>query len=227
MEERGKPKFGIHEAVGESIEKMLSGSGAAPKKGGNPPVPETPLQEKMAPQGPALENAAPQGNAPQPPASGGGNQKHDEKESPKKSSHTTGKAAGAVLLLALLGGGLGFGLGGRSNGGQGGSETTPPAVTQEATGQPTEAPTEIPDTPAPTQETTAAEEGVLTVTVRENGIEYNGRTLTVAELEQALLTDYKEGDKIRLMDDHAIKAVYDEVTALLDKLKMPVETAIP
>ena len=45
----------------------------------------------------------------------------------------------------------------------------------------------------------------------------------LAELEQALLKDFKAGHKAELTDDHAIKAVYDEVTALLNKLQIPLK----
>ena len=36
-------------------------------------------------------------------------------------------------------------------------------------------------------------------------------------VEQRLLADYREGSEVTLTDDHAIKAAYDEVTALLQR----------
>ena len=156
--------------------------------------------------------------------------KKNRPEENKKSAHVGRKAAGTAALLALLAGGgyFGFGVGNPDGGWFVDPATT--AVTAEAPSQATEAPTEIPVTQEPTEATTAPEEtttedaSVLMIRVKENGIEYQGRPVTLAELEQALLTDYQEGKTVRLVDDHAIKAAYDEVQALLDQLKLPVET---
>ena len=163
----------------------------------------------------------------------------------QKNSHVGRKAAGTALILALLSGGGYFGLGiGNPNGGW--LVPSSPGVTQEAptnhesqevpatsASTQTQAPTqtELPsETPAPEAETTTeteGQEGILTVTVREQEIEYRGRSLTAAELEQALLGDYQDCMRIRLVDDHAIKSVYDEVEALLERLRFAVETAKP
>ena len=152
----------------------------------------------------------------------------------KKSSHNGRKAVGTAAILALLAGGgyFGFGVGNPDGGwfvdrGEVPVTAEAPSQTREA-----EAPTEIPVTQAPTEATTAPEETtaeatVLEIRVRESGIEYQGQPVTLAELEQTLLKDYKEGKTVRLIDDHAIKAAYDEVKALLDQLKLPVETPAP
>ena len=43
-----------------------------------------------------------------------------------------------------------------------------------------------------------------------------------AELEEKLLADYEaDATRVELRDDHAIKAAYDEVSALLQKLAIP------
>ena len=142
-------------------------------------------------------------------------------EENKKSAHVGRKAAGTAVILALLAGGGYFGLGvGNPNGGWLSPST--PGVTQEAP-QTTNAPatTQAPvQTTAPVESTTA-EDGILRITVKESGILYRGQSVSLAELEQALLKDYKAGHRAELTDDHAIKSVYDEVTALLNKLQIP------
>ena len=66
------------------------------------------------------------------------------------------------------------------------------------------------------------DDGVLTVTVREDKLLYKGKEVTLGQLEEALLKDYKAGSStVELKDDHAIKASYDEVKALLQKLSIP------
>ena len=156
--------------------------------------------------------------------------KGPEKEMSKKNNHTAGKVAGTALLLALLGGGGYFGLGvGNPDGGW--LNPSPPALTQEvpdrateATVQPTQAPTQ-PTTAEPQPTPTATEEAKeLVITVREDRIRYQDREVTLEELEQSVLADYKEGKTVSLRDDHAIKSVYDEVVALMDRLHIALET---
>ena len=115
----------------------------------------------------------------------------------------TAAGVGAVALLAmLLGGRFGLGMGG--NGGEGllpAQESAPepaPTAAEEVIQEP--------------------DDGVLTITVREDGLVYEGRDVTLSELEAALLSDYKEGVSVELVDDHAVKASYDEAGALLQKL---------
>ena len=140
--------------------------------------------------------------------------------SEKKKSNTGKKAAGTALILALLAGGAHFGLG---IGNPGGGFLNPVQATTQASADATQE-----ATTAPTQTSTeatqpATEEGILGITVQESQILYQGSPVSLAELEQALLRDYKEGLKIRLTDDHAIKSAYDEVAALLTRLQLPLE----
>ncbi len=151
--------------------------------------------------------------------------KRNGKQPPKKSAHMGRKAAGTAAILALLAGGGYFGLGvGNPNGGLINAST--PAVTQEAQ-TPTEALTEAPMTQEPTSETqpvTTAEEGVLVITVKEHDIIYGGKIMSsIDELSEALMKEYKEGNRIRLTDEGAIKDEYDQVKAQLEKLNVPFE----
>ena len=135
------------------------------------------------------------------------------KEKKSKNKHTGAKAAGGVLIAALLlGGGGYFGLGiGNPNGG------LLPNQTQEAedSGSVEKEAEEV------TEQKTEQEEKVLKISVKESTILYQGKEVSLSELETVLLKDYKEGSTITLTDDHAIKASYDEVTALLSKLDLP------
>ena len=129
----------------------------------------------------------------------------------KKNNHTGSKvAAGAIIAAALFAGGrFGFGIGTESGTGffNQNSDTGEDAAdekTEEAV------------------ETVAEnEDGVIAITVKEDGIEYNGASVTLGELEAAVLKDFKDDVEIRLTDDHAIKSTYEEVTSLLDKLEIP------
>lgn len=166
-----------------------------------------------------------------------------KKRSTKRKRHTGGKVAGGVALLALLLAGGHFGLGiGREGGGfltaeamQNAAETV--SQTYESakelvtgTAEPTLAPTAEP-TAEPTQAPTAepiqaivipVDDGVLTVTVRQDKLLYEGRETTLMQLEEDILRDYKAGTSaVELIDDHAIKAAYDEAKALLEKLSIP------
>ena len=119
----------------------------------------------------------------------------------------TAAGVGAVALLAmLLGGRFGLGMGG--NGGEG----LLPA--QDSAPEPVQAETETEEV---VQE---PDDGVLTITVREDGLDYEGKSVSISELEAALLSEYKEGASVELVDDHAVKASYDEVCALLQQLSI-------
>ena len=151
----------------------------------------------------------------------------DDKRNVKRNRHTGGKVtAGAVVLALLLMGGH-FGLGiGREGGG---------LLTGEALQNATETVTEtaqnaketVVETAEKVQETVTEavspqDDGVLTVTVKEDKLLYEGQEVTLAQLEESLLKDYKAGtNTVELVDDHAIKASYDEVNALLQKLNIP------
>ena len=162
----------------------------------------------------------------------------DSKRSPKRNRHTGGKVtAGAVILALLLAGGH-FGLGiGREGGGLLTGEALDTA--RESASQSAESVKEtvvetaekaqevVTETVEQVQETVAEavtpqDDGVLTVTVREDKLLYEGREVTLSELEENLLKDYKAGTtEVELLDDHAIKAAYDEARALLQKLSIP------
>lgn len=137
-----------------------------------------------------------------------------------------GGAIGLLALLALLGGGGYFGLGiGNPNGGllpNSNPSVLPTAQVQDQTKDQTQeatvAPTEKEEaTPAATELTQ------LVITVQEDKILYNGKAMSLAELETALLSDYKSGLTVRLVDEKAIESVYGDVSALLKKLNIPVE----
>ena len=139
--------------------------------------------------------------------------------SQKKKSHTGAKAGvTAAVILALLGGGY-FGLGGGGQGGlfpngqsgEGSSAQESAIVTDSKDN--TEAESQ-------TAEITEEDDKVLDIVITESGIQYEGKDVSVIELEEALLKDFQDGVTVNLKDDHAIKATYDEVTALLSKLNI-------
>ena len=160
----------------------------------------------------------------------------NKKRSSRRNNHTGGKVAGGAVLLALLLAGGHFGLGiGRAEGGlltgealQAAKETvvdTAESAKETLTeGYETarEALTEAVET-VPVQEIVVQQDdGILTVTVREDKLLYEGREVDLTQLEENLLKDYKaDSSTVELLDDHAIKAVYDEVSALLQKLSIP------
>ncbi len=153
----------------------------------------------------------------------------ENKRSPKRNRHTGGKVtAGAVILALLLAGGH-FGLGiGRDGGGLltgEGVQNAKETVTETAQ-KAEEKATEIVETVQEKAEEVVAprDDGVLTVTVKEDKLLYEGEEVTLAQLEENLLKDYKAETTVELKDDHAIKAAYDEVTALLEKLNIPFTT---
>lgn len=150
----------------------------------------------------------------------------DKKRSRKRKRHTGRKVAGGTVLLALLLAGGHFGLGiGREDGGlltSGRLQGAVEAVLQTAESTP-EA---VPETAQPVQQIVVPQDdGVLSIVVREDKLLYEGQEVTLAQLEEGLLRDYKaETTTVELQDDHAIKAAYDEVHALLQKLSIPFTT---
>ena len=151
----------------------------------------------------------------------------ENKRSSKRNRHTGGKVtAGAVVLALLLAGGH-FGLGiGREGGGLltgQALETATETVTQTAEKvQETAVETAEKVQEAVTEAVSPQDDGVLTITVKEDKLLYEGSEVTLAQLEESLLKDYKAGtNTVELVDDHAIKATYDEVSALLQKLAIP------
>ena len=139
------------------------------------------------------------------------------KKEKKKSKHTGAKVSVAALILAALFGGGFFALGGGSglgiDGILKGTDRKNEATTVESEKSPeTEEPVSTKDYQADT---------VLEVVITETGIVYEGKTVTVSELETAILSDFSGNVTVTVKDDHAIKSTYDEVTALLTKLNIP------
>ena len=154
----------------------------------------------------------------------------NSKRSTKRNRHTGGKVtAGAVILALLLAGGH-FGLGiGREGGGllTGQALETDQETLSETAEKAQEKAAEAVETVQEKVEEAVSpqDDGVLTVTVREDKLLYEGEEVTLAQLEENLLRDYKGDDTtVELKDDHAIKAAYDEATALLQKLNIPFST---
>ena len=154
----------------------------------------------------------------------------EENKRSQRNRHTGGKVtAGAVILALLLAGGH-FGLGiGREGGGllTGEALETAKETVTETAEQVQEKAEETVETIQEKVEEVAAlqDDGVLTVTVKEDKLLYEGAEVTLAQLEESLLKDYKgDATAVELRDDHAIKAAYDEVTALLQKLNIPFTT---
>ena len=150
-----------------------------------------------------------------------------KKRAPKRNRHTGGKVAGSAVLLALLLAGGHFGLG---IGREGGGLLTGDRVqnTAEMVTQSLESAAEtVTETAQQVQETVVEvvsprDDGVLTITVQEDKLLYEVQAVTMAELEEKLLADYEaDATRVELRDDHAIKAAYDEVSALLQKLAIP------
>ncbi|MBP5294493.1 MAG: hypothetical protein J6Y95_02095 [Lachnospiraceae bacterium] len=139
------------------------------------------------------------------------------KQEKKKSKHTGAKVSIAALILAALFGGGFFAFGGGEGMGIGGifkapdQNTEAPAEESEKSAEPTE--------PESTKDYQA--DTVLEVVITETGIVYEGKTVTAAELETAILSDFSGNVTVTVRDDHAIKSTYDEVTALLTKLNVP------
>ena len=157
----------------------------------------------------------------------------ESNRNPKRNRHTGGKVtAGAVILALLLAGGH-FGLGiGREGGGLltgEALETAKETVTEtaEQVQEKAEETVETVETIQEKVEEAAApqDDGVLTVTVKEDKLLYEGAEVTLAQLEENLLKDYRgDATAVELRDDHAIKAAYDEAAALLQKLNIPFTT---
>ena len=150
----------------------------------------------------------------------------EENKRSQRNRHTGGKVtAGAVILALLLAGGH-FGLGiGREGGGLltgEALETAKETVTETAEQVQEKAEETVETIQEKVEEAIAPrDDGVLTVTVQEDKLLYEGQEVTLAQLEENLLKDYRAETAVELKDDHAIKAAYDEVTALLQKLNIP------
>ena len=127
----------------------------------------------------------------------------------KRKSHTGRNVTiGAAAALLLFAGGM-YGLGG----GKGLLPGKGDALLPEPTAAVQAAPAE--EQPATVEEKT---EKILEIVVEESKILYNGLEVSVGELEEHLLKDFDDSAELKLIDDHAIKAGYDEVQSLLDRL---------
>lgn len=131
----------------------------------------------------------------------------------KKKGGAGGKVAGAALILALLssGGYFGLGIGNPSGGLIPGFNQPQPQTT--AAGE------------AATTGTTVDPEAEKTIriTVQEGKLLYNGAEMDLKTLEEKILKDYGQDKQVVLVDDHGVKAVYDSLTTLLEKLNIPFE----
>ena len=59
------------------------------------------------------------------------------------------------------------------------------------------------------------------IIVSEDGISYNGKQVTLEELEELLRSDYTGKESFAVEDDYAIKSTYDEVISILTGLEIP------
>ncbi len=136
----------------------------------------------------------------------------------KKGHPVRNTAIAAALVAMLIGGGrLGAGLGksvGESMFLNQGKEPENTGTAQTETVQQEQPSPETAETP---------DDGVLEIVVREDAVLYEGEQTDLAGLEAALLRDYADGVRVTLTDDHAIKAAYDEVAALLSTLGIEAE----
>ena len=136
---------------------------------------------------------------------------HEEK---KRHSGRTLTVAAAAAVLLLAGGGMrsnGFGLLPNE-----GDSVLPEEGTTTVQ--------EVVDRRDPQPEAQAeAEDYVLTVTVREDKLLFEGEEVSPEELEEALLRAYSTEKQVELVDDGAIKASYDTAAAILERLEIPYE----
>ena len=143
-----------------------------------------------------------------------------------KKRHTARNATigGAAALLLLLGGmfglGKGFGLGPGAS-----------VLPNESSGDASKAEQAVVETAAPeTEQITAAPtaeaeaEQPIVISVQESRILIDGKEITLDSLEETLKSAVTDGRPVRLDDDHAIKAAYDTVVTVLQKLDIPFTT---
>ena len=135
----------------------------------------------------------------------------DQGKRKKKKSHAGGKlTVGAAAVLLLLAGGA-YGIGGGKGLLVGNGDTVLPESTAVQA-------TPVPAVPEQEEQDREDTEKILSIMVSENRILYNGAEVTTEELEERLLHDFDDSAELRVQDDHAIKAEYDEVLSLLERL---------
>lgn len=124
---------------------------------------------------------------------------------------TTAAAAAAVLLLA----GRGLGSGGWGLLPGDGNSLLPGTQQSQTVETKSEQPEEILNV--------TEDDGVLTVRVHEHTITLEDAELSAEQLEEKLKSLWHAGDPVELVDDGAIKADYDAVVAVLERLEIPFE----
>lgn len=138
----------------------------------------------------------------------------NEKKNKKEKKHRKGSMFVLLVLLFLIcicalwlsGFDFGFGSGG-SIGGNGENETLP---------EMSETPVSVSETVSETE--AAEDDGLIVIEVSEGGITYKGEAVgDAAALKERILADMDDGVLFLLRDDHAVKALYDEVKAVLDE----------
>ena len=152
----------------------------------------------------------------------------DSKKTRNKKKHTGRNVTigAAAALLLLLGGYMGFGQGlGLGSGSTllPNESATKSDNTQQAilTNAPEAAVTEVPATQEPEAE---PENNTIVVSVQESRILIDGEEVSLTSLESALKGAVTDGKQVKLQDDHAIKATYDTVVSVLQKLDIPFVT---
>ena len=140
----------------------------------------------------------------------------DKKRSRKRRRHTGRKVAGGAVLIALLLAGGHFGLGiGREDGGlltsgrlQDAVETVSQTVqsAQQTVSQTVQGAQEtVPETAQPVQQIVVPQDdGVLSIVVREDKLLYEGQEVTLAQLEEDLLRDYKAETRPAAEAEHPV-----------------------
>lgn len=151
-----------------------------------------------------------------------------EEKEPKtrsKKKHTARNATigGAAVLLLLLGGWFGFGNGAGLGLGQGTA-----VLPNESAGEATKAEQTVVETAKETEPPKAepsaeaeSEKAPVLISVQEHKILIDGKEVTPESLEETLKSIVTDGKTVKLKDDHAIKAAYDTVVSVLEKLDIP------
>ncbi|MBR3036708.1 MAG: hypothetical protein IKI54_05405 [Lachnospiraceae bacterium] len=140
------------------------------------------------------------------------NQKNVKRDGSKKGGG--GKTVAAVAIAALLlGGGGYYGLSGDGMG------FLPNHSGVVDPGSPDVITTAEPASDVTTK--SEQDEKEISIRIQENELYYRGETVSLEAFEEKILKDYKDGMTITLQDDHAVKASYDAVKAVLDRLGYP------
>ncbi len=137
-----------------------------------------------------------------------GNMNQKEK---KRTNHAVRNTAlGTAIVFMLLAGGM-YGLGG-------GKDLFPGKGTSAIQENTADASSVQENAPMDESEPAGSGEQILQIIVSEDRILYNGTPVSIEELEEHLLKDYDDASELEVRDDHAIKAEYDEVQMLLERL---------